>query len=50
MDLECAHEYAVKVSNRFKVLGALKDPVELLDTFKRETLKTTIGCIEECPR
>ncbi|KAG0727553.1 Craniofacial development protein 2 [Chionoecetes opilio] len=28
-DLTCAHEYAVAVSNRFDVLGALVDPVEL---------------------
>ncbi|KAG0730330.1 Conserved oligomeric Golgi complex subunit 4 [Chionoecetes opilio] len=35
-DLTCAHEYAVAVSNRFDVLGALRDPVELWDTFKRE--------------
>ncbi|KAG0729603.1 Transmembrane protein 189 [Chionoecetes opilio] len=28
-DLTCAHEYAVAVSNRFDVLGALGDPVEL---------------------
>ncbi|KAG0712588.1 Craniofacial development protein 2 [Chionoecetes opilio] len=37
-DLTCAHEYAVAVSNRFDVLGALGDPVEPWDIFKRETL------------
>ena len=37
-DEECAREYAVTVSNRFGVLGALQDPVELWDTFKHETL------------
>ncbi|KAG0728675.1 Craniofacial development protein 2 [Chionoecetes opilio] len=36
-DLTCAHEYAVAVSNRVDVLGALEDPVELWYTFKRET-------------
>ncbi|KAG0710316.1 Craniofacial development protein 2 [Chionoecetes opilio] len=38
-DLTCAHNYAVAVSNRFDVLGALEDLVELWDTFKRETLQ-----------
>ena len=38
------------VSNRFEVLGALEDPVELWDTFKRETLEATKGNIVERPR
>ncbi|KAG0727408.1 Craniofacial development protein 2 [Chionoecetes opilio] len=46
-DLTCAHEYAVAVSNRFDVLGALGDPVELWDTFKRETLQAAKECIGE---
>ncbi|KAG0722618.1 Claspin [Chionoecetes opilio] len=46
-DLTCAHEYAVAVSNRFNVLGALEDPVELWDTFKRETLQAAKECIGE---
>ncbi|KAG0719085.1 Pentatricopeptide repeat-containing protein 2, mitochondrial [Chionoecetes opilio] len=49
-DLTCAHEYAVAVSNRFDVLGALEDPVELWDTFKRETLQAAKECIGELPR
>ncbi|KAG0712627.1 Sodium/glucose cotransporter 4 [Chionoecetes opilio] len=49
-DLTCAHEYAVAVSNRFDVLGALEDPVELWDTFKRETLQAAKECIGERPR
>ncbi|KAG0698159.1 Protein spinster [Chionoecetes opilio] len=49
-DLTCAHEYAVAVSNRFDVLGALGDPVELWDTFKRETLQAVKECIGERPR
>ncbi|KAG0710017.1 hypothetical protein GWK47_023656 [Chionoecetes opilio] len=49
-DLTCAHEYAVAVSNRFDVLGALGDPVELWDTFKRETLQAAKECIGERPR
>ncbi|KAG0729222.1 hypothetical protein GWK47_030777 [Chionoecetes opilio] len=48
-DLTCAHEYAVAVSNRFDVLGALGDPVELWDTFKRETLQAAKECIGERP-
>ncbi len=38
------------VSNRIEVLGALEDPVELWDTFKRETLKAAKECIGERPR
>ncbi|KAG0728634.1 Protein LIAT1 [Chionoecetes opilio] len=38
------------VSNRFDVLGALGDPVELWDTFKRETLQAAKECIGERPR
>ncbi|KAG0728821.1 hypothetical protein GWK47_031678 [Chionoecetes opilio] len=38
------------VSTRFDVLGALGDPVELWDTFKRETLQATKECIGERPR
>ena len=49
-DLECAQEYAVSVSNRFEVLGALDDPVELWDTFKRETLQAAKECVGERPR
>ncbi|KAG0723374.1 Craniofacial development protein 2 [Chionoecetes opilio] len=49
-DLTCAHEYAVAVSNQFDVLGALGDPVELWDTFKRETLQAAKDCIGERPR
>ncbi|KAG0728422.1 cAMP-specific 3',5'-cyclic phosphodiesterase 7B [Chionoecetes opilio] len=45
-DLTCAHEYAVAVSNRFDVLGALEDPVELWDTFKRETLQAAKECCD----
>ena len=49
-DLTCAQEYAVAVSNRFEVLDTLEDPVELWDTFKRETLEAAKGCIGERPR
>ena len=49
-DLTCAHEYAVTVSNRFSVLDALEDPVELWDTFKRESLEAAKECIGERPR
>ena len=49
-DPVCAQEYAVTVSNRFGVLGALEDPEELWDTFKRETLKAAEECIGERPR
>ncbi|KAG0715745.1 hypothetical protein GWK47_000119 [Chionoecetes opilio] len=49
-DLTCAHEHAVAVSNRFDVLGALEDLVELWDTFKCETLKAVKECIGERPR
>ncbi|KAG0723422.1 Transposon TX1 uncharacterized protein [Chionoecetes opilio] len=49
-DLTCAHEYAVAVSNRFDVLGAFGDPVELWDTFKRETQQAAKECIGERPR
>ena len=38
-DFLCAHEYAVIVANRFRVLDTLEDPEELWDTFKRETLE-----------
>lgn len=38
--LVCAHEYTMTVSNWFNVLSTLKDPVELWDTFKCETLQT----------
>ncbi|KAG0717728.1 hypothetical protein GWK47_053853 [Chionoecetes opilio] len=34
----------------FDVLGALEDPVELWDTFKRETLQAAKECIGEHPR
>ena len=44
-DSSCAHEYALTVSNRFEVLDALKNPVELWDTFKRETLEAARGCL-----
>ena len=49
-DLVCAQEYAVAVSNRFNVLGSLEDPVELWDTFKRETLEAAKEYIGERPR
>ncbi|KAG0725935.1 Retinol-binding protein pinta [Chionoecetes opilio] len=49
-DLTCAHEYAVAVSIRFDVLGALEDPVELWHTLKRETLQAAKECIGERPR
>ena len=49
-DLLCAHEYAVTVSNQFEVLDALEDPVELWDTFKRETLEAAIGYVGGHPR
>ena len=42
-DLTYAHEYAVIVSNWFEVLDALEEPVELWDTFKRETLEAARG-------
>ena len=42
----CAHVYAVTVSNRFEVLDALEDPVELWDTLKRENLEAARGCVE----
>ncbi|MFV0264558.1 MAG: hypothetical protein ACK5JN_19375 [Kluyvera sp.] len=38
------------VSNRFNVLGTLEDPVELWDTFKRETMQAAKECIGERPR
>ncbi|KAG0721937.1 hypothetical protein GWK47_045438 [Chionoecetes opilio] len=40
----------IGVSNRFDVLGALGDPLELWDTFKRETLQAAKECIGERPR
>ena len=43
-DLRSADKYTVIVSNRFEVLDAF-DPVELLDTYKRETLEAAKGCI-----
>ncbi len=49
-DEECAREYAVAVSNRFEVLDALQDPVELWDTFKRETLSAAEECLGTRPR
>ena len=49
-DLQCAEEFSVAVSNRFEVLGSLEDPVELWDTFKRETLQAAKDCIGERPR
>ena len=45
-DSPCAHDYAVTVSNRFEVLDALKDLIELWDTFKRETLEATEDVLE----
>ena len=38
-DMTRAHESVVTVSNRFEVVDALEGPVELWDTFKRETLE-----------
>ena len=49
MDLTCAHEYAVTVYNRFGVLDTHEDPVELWDSFKRETLEAAKECIGERP-
>ena len=49
-DERCAQEYAVAVSNRFEALGALEDPVELWDTFKRETLAAAEDCLGARPR
>ena len=49
-DSSCAHEYAVTVTNRFEVLNALEDSVELWDTFKRETLEAAKGCAVGRPR
>ena len=49
-DEECAREYAVAVSNRFEALGALEDPVELWDAFKRETLSAAEDCLGARPR
>ena len=49
-DLTFVHEYTVTVSNWIKMLGALEDPVELCDTFKRKTLESTKWCIGERPR
>lgn len=49
-DPVCAQEYAVTVSNRFGVLGALEDPGELWDAFKRETLKAAEECVGQRPR
>ena len=43
-------EYAMTVSNQFKVLNTLEDPVELWDIFKHETLEAANLCIGECPR
>ncbi|KAG0714123.1 Carbohydrate sulfotransferase 1 [Chionoecetes opilio] len=39
--------YTVAVSNRFDVLGALEDPLELWDTFKCETLQAAKESIGE---
>ena len=36
--------------NRFEALGALEDPVELWDTFKRETLAAAEDSIGARPR
>ena len=49
-DEACAHEYAVEVSNRFEAFGALEDPVELWDTFNRETLSAAGECLGARPR
>ena len=38
------------ISNRFEVLDALEDPVELWDTFKCETLEALRGCVGGRPR
>ena len=38
------------VSNWFEVLDALEDPVELWDTFKRDTLEAARGCVGGRPR
>ena len=44
-DLSWAQEYAVTVSNKFRVLDTLEDPVKLWDTSKRETFETAKECI-----
>ena len=49
-DLTCGHEYAVTVSNRFEVLNALQNQVELWDTFQHETLEAARGCVRWCLR
>ena len=49
-DSSCAHEYVVTVSNRFEVLDALEEPVDLWDTFKREILEAARGCVGRRPR
>ena len=49
-DSSCAHEYAVTVTNRFEMLDALEYPVELWNTFKRETLEAARGCVKGRPR
>ena len=43
--LTCHQEYAVTVFNRFGVRNTLKDPVELQDTFKRETVEAAKECL-----
>ena len=48
--LEKLNENAVTVSNRFEVLDLLEDPVDLWDTFKRETLEAARGCVGWRPR
>ena len=49
-DEECAHEYAVAISNRFDVLRTVEDPVERWETFKRATLAAADECIGDRPR
>ena len=49
-DLTSPFEYVVTVSNRFRALDILEDPVDLLDTFKCETLEAGKECIGERPR
>ena len=45
-DSSCVHEYAVTISDRFEVLDTLEDPMELWDTFKRETLEAGFASAE----
>ena len=45
-----AGRYAAAISGRFEALEGLRDPVQLWDTFKRNTLEAANECIGEKPR